>query len=460
MKFRLPPALLALLMAALFLLWNHGSAVSLTSGQELGYVSDEVWYVSSSRNMLREFWGLTASSHEGNLSYATVTALSFHDYLEAMDLLSRLDEPYRLVKASYREELATGWPEAFALLASEESLKRLEQLGGLRVYRGYPYPDHDGILEYLNLEHPPLAKYILGLVLLADDRPPTWRIPSLLLGAAIVFLAYLTARKIFGELAGLAAALFAATDQTLRAMSMVAMLDIYLSFFTLLALYFALTLGREASALALGLAGSVKFSGFTPLLALLTVSFKNNPRKHWIILLPILTASVFLALSAPVIVYLGGFEAWIEKILWAMRWYATARPTGPPSTSPFGLLFGFNPFPLSFNPPLTATPNFLLTGMTIPLTLIFLPLALKGEIRGLGTCLAWFWTSYFTYLAVYLAGNTTLYTFYAVQFTPLAAVIGGGIVYLIFHPEKALEGLKAYLKLFRWAAGKPSSEDF
>jgi predicted membrane-bound dolichyl-phosphate-mannose-protein mannosyltransferase len=438
-----------LLLAATFFAWNFNVVCGGLLDQSMGYVSDDLWYVSSARNMLREFWGLQPRAFEDGKVYATVLAYNDESYAGALKVLEQSGTSYRILKDDYEKFLRFGWEKAFAVLASEDALERIEAFETVKVYRGYPYPDSSGITEYMNFEHPPLVKYVLALTMLVDDRPLTWRIPSLILGSAILVLAYLVARRIFGEMAGIASAIFVFTEQTVRAMSMVTMLDIYVSFFTILALYFALSgRGLLASALVIGLAGSAKMSGFFTTPSLI-VSFLR--RRKLKVLLPVavlVPVLVYFALSAPVILYLGGVRAWVDELLGALRWHVTPRPEGPPTTDPLGLLLGFNVFPLSFTPPVTASPNFLLNPSVIPLTFILAPLAIRGVLKGFGTVLAWFWSAYLCYVALYLAGNTTLYSFYAVQFTPLAAVIGGGIIYLINNPGRFIEALKIYRETF------------
>lgn len=396
--------------------------------------------------MLREFWGLHPRSLEDGKNYAMVLAYTDRGYEEAVKILK--GENFTIVKSNYEKRLKYE-VKALAVLASEEALKRVEGLEMVEVYPGYPYPDSSGIMSYMNYEHPPLVKYILALTMLVDDKPLTWRLPSLLLGSAILVLAYLAARRVFGEAGGLAAAIFVLSEQTVRAMSMVAMLDIYVSFFTLLALYLALRGGLLGSTLVVGLASSAKMTGFFNIPSLLA-SFLGKRRLR--VLLPSafgLPSLVYLLCSFPVMAHLGGFKPWLSELLGALKWHVTPRGEGPPSTDPLGLLFGFNAFPLSLTPHLSVQPNFLLNSAVIPLTFLLAPLALKGVVRGAGTLLAWFWSSYLGYVAVYLAGNTTLYSFYAVHFTPLAAILGGGIVYFINRPDKALEAVKIYLETFR-----------
>ena len=443
----LPLAAVIVLMT-IFFASNYSFAGDLAR-QDLGYISDEVWYVSASRNMLREFWGLTPKAEVNGKAYATIVVWLPQYYDETRDWIVEAEGASAIVKDNYQKYLLDGWDGGFAVLASKKLLEEAEEKPNVKVYRGYPYPDHAGIINYLNLEHPPLAKYFLAGVMLLSDEPLAWKLPGLILGLAIMFLAYSVARRVFGAAEGVVAATFIFTEQTVKAMSMVAMLDIYLAFFTLLALYLAVRFrGVWPSSLALGLAISAKMSGAFAVPALLASSVgKGLPRRLPVIIL--VPAAVYLATSIPVILYFGGIWSWISNVRSALSWYATPRPAGPPTATPVQFLFGGASFPLSFDPPLSASPNIALTLLIIPLTILLAPLAVKGVLKGAGTILAWFWSIYFGYVALYLAGNTTLYAFYTVQFTPIAAVIGSSVVTFVFRHRLALEALKAYAEIFR-----------
>ena len=444
----LPFAIVAVLMLTYFTS-NYLFVEDLVK-QDLGYISDEVWYVSASRNMLREFWGLKPNAEVEGKTYATVVVWLPQYYNETYRWLVEVAGLQAIVKDDYASgSLRDGWDGGFAVLASKEILEEAASNPNVEVYFGYPYPDHPGIINYLNFEHPPLAKYVIAGVMLLSDNPIAWKIPSLILGSAIILLAYLVARKVFGAIEGIIASVFIFTEQTVKAMSMVAMLDIYLAFLTLLALYLAVRFKNVwPSTLTVGLAASAKMSGAFAIPALLALSVKKGFLKRLpaIILAPI---AVYTLASTPVILYFGGVWKWINNVRSAVGWYTTPRPSGPPTATPIEFLFGGASFPLSFNPPLSASPNIALTLLVIPLTVLLLPLAIKGVLKGAGAILAWFWSTYFGYVAVYLAGNTTLYAFYAVQFMPIAAIIGSSIVTFILRHELLIKALRAYVEPFR-----------
>jgi predicted membrane-bound dolichyl-phosphate-mannose-protein mannosyltransferase len=456
---RILPLIAVIVLMAVFFVSNYSFAEELVK-QDLGYISDEVWYVSASRNMLREFWNLTPKAEADGRTYATVVVWLPQHYRGAYDRIVRAEGLSAIVKDDYDKYLRDGWNGGFAVLASRNLLEEVDRSPNVKVYFGYPYPDHAGIINYLNLEHPPLAKYFLAGIMLLDDKPLAWKIPSLILSLAVMFLAYLVAKQVFGPVEGIVAAVFIFTEQTVKAMSMVAMLDIYLAFFTLLALYLAVRFRSVwPSSLALGLAVSVKMSGAFAIVALLVSSFRRGFLRRFplVILVPL---AVYAAISMPVILYFGGVWSWINNVRSALSWYTTPRPAGPPTATPIEFLFGGASFPLSFNPPLSASPNLALTLLVIPLTILLAPLALKGVLNGVGTILAWFWSIYFGYAALFLVGNTTLYAFYAVQFMPVAAVIGSSVVTFIFRHKLAFEALKAYAEIFRRKRGSKLEVEF
>lgn len=94
------------------------------------------------------------------------------------------------------------------------------------MVRGYP--------DY-NIEHPPLGKQIIATSMrLLGDNPWGWRVPSVLFSIATVIVVFVLARKFFGEKVALLATLLLALDPLWIAISRLAMLDIFATFFTVL----------------------------------------------------------------------------------------------------------------------------------------------------------------------------------------------------------------------------------
>ncbi len=126
---------------------------------------------------------------------------------------------------------------------------------GCTIRFGYYYPDESGILTYINLEHPWFAKYFMvaAMLWLGGDRPPYWRVPSIVLSAASLVLTYLAALMLTknARYASLASALLL-MDATFRDEGILAMLDAYVGFFTVLSVYLYLRNKPLSSAVAGG----------------------------------------------------------------------------------------------------------------------------------------------------------------------------------------------------------------
>lgn len=101
--------------------------------------------------------------------------------------------------------------------------------------------------------HPPLGKYLIGLpmALFGADSTFAWRLGTALAGTACVLVLYLLARSLTGSIvfASLASGLLA-IDGLGIVMSRVALLDIFLTLFTLLAFWFVV-LDRNRSRVVL-----------------------------------------------------------------------------------------------------------------------------------------------------------------------------------------------------------------
>ncbi|MFM8868696.1 MAG: phospholipid carrier-dependent glycosyltransferase, partial [Candidatus Nanopelagicus sp.] len=126
--------------------------------------------------------------------------------------------------------------------------------------------------------HPPLGKWLIGLgIKIFGDNEFGWRIAAAIIGSASVLLIYLIANLLFNsKFLSLTAAALLSLDGLHLVMSRVALLDIFLMFFILLTFYLLLKNNLWLSGVAIGLAGSTKWSAFflLPVLILLTIDLK------------------------------------------------------------------------------------------------------------------------------------------------------------------------------------------
>ncbi len=424
----------------------YGLYYITTSGLVAGeakYVSDECWYVSAARNLLRKVFGLEPNACTGNLCYASVLVNTLDEANKVKEYIT--NHGGIVVKDNYVHKVLAGYDYTIAVKAPRQVLYELAK--NYTVIIGYPYPDWDDVANYLNLEHPPLMKYIVMITLLVSDNPVTWKIPSLIAGSLILFLAYLIARKVFNDVAGLLTAIIVFVEPVTRAMSMVAMLDIYVALFSVLALYFAVNSKYLFSGISVGLAGSVKMNGFYHVLSIIISAWRNRKVSNIKLLLYaiIIPLAVYLVVNIPLIIYEGGLMKWIDLQLWALSWHTQSRPPGgPPVANPWDWFLARNSFPLHYNPDLAASPSPPLMLSTIPLTIILIPLAWKEKIKGAGSILAWFWIPIMMFTVLFIIGNRTQYSFYSVQVTPIAAIIVSSTVFFVYRRDLLQESLLSY----------------
>jgi len=285
--------------------------------------------------------------------------------------------------------------------------------------------------DYFNLEHPPLGKYIIAFsIALCGDKPLCWRLPGIieatliptLLGLSIIQSKDLPVSLTVKSLAGLTAALAAAADPILYLSGSVAMLDIHLAFFETLFLYLFLVGRRRLALVAGGLAFSVKFSGAAVILAVMCYDILTSDKIKSVakrlsedILIPLLT---YLTSLVPLMLYFTPKRLFVETLN-ALKWHTTSRPPGPPTSTPLGWITNTNPFYYSYYP--VAMAGILNSLLHVTALLLITPLAAYGVWRkspsiAMGPLL--YVGVLLTYLLVWVLGNHTFYSFYAVQLTP------------------------------------------
>ena len=288
--------------------------------------------------------------------------------------------------------------------------------------------------NYMNPEHPPLGKYIIALsMILCGDKPSCWRLPGALEAGilpVIFVLSYISLKGSYKKrfsllLAGLVAGLAIAADRSIRYESAVAMLDIHQAFFEALALILLARGSVIPGLISLGLASSVKYSGFflLPAFWVYIGYFTNNWRKRLIlflfsILIPI---SVVIILNIPIILHFGLWWWWKNSVIGAIEWETTSRPPGPPTSTPFQWFFNANPFYFSYNVIIggVVTPILYIGALVLGAINIVTGMALR-KIRTVGSL--GFYSLLAMYLLLYEIGDKTLYSYYVVQLAPAMAL--------------------------------------
>ncbi len=432
------------------------------------YVSDEIWYVSSSRNYLNRVFGVRPRvSEPGYRVTLELSAAGRSDYLEKVGRLSAEIERLggRVVKSS--EYYGSGNNPLYALCADVpgEAVGELVSHPYVRRYGfGYCYPNAGNILDYMNLEHPPLGKYFVAIsMLVCGDRPVCWRLPSIASGAVILVLQYALLRSVLGGLWGsvLAVLVPALTlvDRTFRSLTVVAMLDAQLSLFTYAAFFYAFRGRVLKSSALLSLAFSTKFSGAFAVPALYPDYARRRPPAYAILLLIYAPLATFLVLSVPLMVFRGDLlRWWSEAVEGAVRWHLTTKTEpgrGPPSASPWDWLVGANPFVLRYRceegagcvADLVASGNPALYVAAALLSIYAIP-RLRRLPDG-GRAWTYTWITWLMYVVLWIAGNRSQYSFYMVQLTPLLYTTLGVLVYHLSDPKNLREVSRAWLEALR-----------
>ncbi len=407
-----------------------------------GYVSDEVWYVSAARNIVRLVFGLSVYNPRCP-SCATLVFTSFDNVSTAITL-SRAFEDLKVVDTSY-----TKIP-AIYVNGSRSSIELLAKLTKAKVIWGWRLADAENIDTYLNLEHPPMMKYLIALsMLVLGDYPLYWRIPSIVLGLIMVLTTYFMAKRILRScIWALLASALVAVDPLTRIMSSLALLDIASASIGLLALYYAVKKRFKLALIVLAIATTMKFTALlyiVPILLLMARTLLVDNRSpldvfFWCVIALLITMILFgafqILVSIPLILYIG-FSSWISNSIWgAISWHLSAKcvgPNCPVSSTPWEWFFGVNSFPvyvlengrtiaaIGFVPIYIVTFVFMILGIFI-----------KDQIKSAWLCLV---GTFLGFVLLWLAGAKTQYSFYAIHLTPLIYIYFVGVLRFIANRE-------------------------
>lgn len=398
-----------------------------------GYVSDEVWYVNSARNILRKIFGFEPRLDKPK---ATVIFSSYSDLYQAK--ASAVNYGVEVVADENYFPKMKSEDNKYVLYVEAVSKENIESFAkafnAVDVVYGWIIGDAKGINDYLNLEHPPLAKYIIALTMATiGDRPVYWRIPSIAMGVAMVVLTFLIVYEVtkIPEL-GLIASAAAAVDPMTKVMSSIAMLDIYVSTFTVLALYLAVKGKFKEASLTLGLGSTVKFSTLIAAVPLLFIYMNHLFKKgyrikqvieevvYYIVLIALSFVFFQILLATPLIIKLGP-HTWLDQGLFgAIQWHLSVKCVGeqcPQSSAPWEWFLGINSFPVYASPLIYAQ------GFAPAYTIAFflMILAIPSMVYDRPTRTVWYMVTgvFLGYVAIWVLGGRTQYSFYAIQLTPL-----------------------------------------
>ncbi len=178
--------------------------------------------------------------------------------------------------------------------------------------------------------HPPVGKWVIALgIQIFGDNPFGWRVMVALLGTLSILLIAKIASRIFGALGyGLIAALLAFFDGLNLVMSRTALLDITLTTFLLVAIWFLIDRRFSLAGIFFGLALGTKWSAIFYIL-LFTLYFvikeirENAERTNRKDLLWLIVIRKVQLVLVPLIVYLLSWIGWfLSPRGWSRSWSA------------------------------------------------------------------------------------------------------------------------------------------
>ena len=161
--------------------------------------------------------------------------------------------------------------------------------------------------------HPPIGKWLIALgIKIFGDNEFGWRFMGAFLGSVMVILIALIAQRLFrNAFLTISASALIAMDGLALVQSRTALLDIYLSFFILLATYFFVMRWHWWAGLALGLAIATKWSGlyFLALVAVIALYRTFNHHTGRELIRP--TLKTFLQYAfLPISIYFTSWTGW------------------------------------------------------------------------------------------------------------------------------------------------------
>lgn len=425
---------LAVAVVAYLVLWHNAVEFQELERSRggLGYVSDETWYVAAARIILVKVLGMEPKQLE---DYGvTIVFKAKPSYSELESLAMQVG-----VNVSTYSEL----PAIYAKGLRERVLKFIEKASARysvdAVIPGWRMPDKKDIHNYLNLEHPPLGKYLIAIsMVLLGDVPAYWRVPVVISGIATIVLTYLVLVKLTGKaLPALAGSLLLLADPLARAMFSISMLDGFAALFTMLALYLAVEKRCVAALVTSVIGGLFKATGLFAALPVIFLLARRESRlrsgslrvflastAYYGSVAALLYLSLLTLVSMPLIAHVGAYTWYTSSIAGAIKWHLSIKCTGsgcPQSSAPWDWILGTNSFPLYIYPEgrvlyaSGATPLWIAS--TLLLVLGF-PAVYKG-VKRYGYVLVFYLGVLGGYLVVWILGGKTQYSFYAIQLAPL-----------------------------------------
>ncbi len=402
-----------------------------------GYVSDEVWYVSSARNILEKVFKLKPRF----LGEYTATIV-YSDEIDSFILSGIAEQSHvTIVDNSYTKLKYAVYVSAKNTASINKFIEKLREHTTVKdIVWGWRLPDAENVNEYLNLEHPPLVKYFIAISMyFLGDYPTFWRIPSIIAGALLVLLSYMVAKAITrNKYISLIISAFVASEPFTRLMASIALLDIYVALFSVAIAYFIVKKKYKYALLLIGLGSTVKFNTlFMVIPYLITVirdDVRKDPRPITLVSSIIANAYIVVAIviifqvvvSIPLILHVG-LNNWLNSsIFGAIKWHTSVKCIGescPTPSAPWDWFLGVNSFPIYFFP---TGESLYAQGMSIfwTISLVYSILFLPSYIfsRKIRLSILFMHGILLGYLLLWIIGGRTQYSFYSIQLLPFTYI--------------------------------------
>lgn len=409
-----------------------------------GYVTDEVWYVSSSRVILKKILGLNVKQDPGNYGATIVFQSSSQAQTACYNIAPRYSLKTRCDYSKIPAIHVTGYVDEVWGFINEVN----KSLTIVDIIPGWQFPDNEGINNYINWEHPPLGKYLIALSMITlGDYPLYWRIPIISFGVLASILVYLILYRLTRSyIPSLIGALLFSIDNMTKAIYSIALLDGFVATLTLLSLYYALS-GKYRCALLAGIvAGLFKASGLFTLIPVVIILARETAMEtrgglgdfiYYIIYYGVLSIGLWISIltivSMPIANYMGVSEWFKHSLLGSISWHLSIKCTGPncaTPSSPWDWFLGYHSFALFIYPDgttLYAEGYYPFWFTSLILGLVSIPLVFTR--RDYGKTLLYYLGVLAGYVGIWILGSRTQYSFYAIHLAPLVYI---NLIYLVY----------------------------
>lgn len=218
---------------------------------------------------------------------------------------------------------------------------------GFMVDEVYYAPAANSLLNFEvdpNYVHPPLGKLIIAIgIAVFGYNSFGWRIAAVIAGSIMVPSLYLFGKKVFDNSTAIMTSILLIFDPMVHVMSRIAMLDVFLALFVVLA-FLALAYNKYSfSAIALGLACSVKLSGAFAVIAIIAYLIYSK-KIHEIIKIITIAIGVFMLCLLSVIIH--DPSSFVGTFMFSFNWHLTLDSHHSSASLPFGWLINHVPFPI------------------------------------------------------------------------------------------------------------------